>query len=88
MNLLSLTAMIGVAAFAIARAKGTKWKLLNLLIILAFMGLGVGIGYASAVGDRSMAIGAESTRPLTTSLGILGALACMQGNKRRTKSKL
>ena len=86
MSLVWLAVMIGFAGFAIARTKGTKWKVLNLFIILAFMGLGVGIGFASDVGDKSMSIGTESTRPLTASLGIIGALACIQGNKRRAKS--
>jgi hypothetical protein len=88
MNLLWLAVMIGFPGFAIARAKGTTWKLLNFCIIVAFMGLGVGIGFASDVGDKSMSIGIESTRPLTTSLGIVGALACIQGNKRQAISKV
>jgi hypothetical protein len=61
MPIVLLAGLIVVSALAIAGGKGAKWKLLNLIVILGFMGLGLFIGYAAGVWGKNMEIGA--TRP-------------------------
>ena len=75
-----LLALIILSIFAIAGAKGLKWKLLNLLIIVGFMAGGLTIGLA--VGGDS-ATGGHLAAALMPPLGAVGAFACLRRNKRR-----
>ena len=82
---LGLLLLLVLSAYAITTAKGTKWKLLNLLIIIAFMAAGIGIGIALGAWGGSMAIGGHAAAALSVLLGAVGALECARRNKRRAK---
>lgn len=51
---IGLLALVALSVLAVKDAKGIKWKLLNVLIIFGFMGLGLGIGLGSARGERTL----------------------------------
>ncbi len=53
MELVWLTALILASGFAIAGGHRVNWRLLNLAIILACMGLGFGIGYSAGLGSKT-----------------------------------
>jgi hypothetical protein len=88
MTPLPLLALVALSVLAIASAKGMKWKLLNLLIILAFMGLGLLIGWGMGMWGKNMEIGALVAIPLACLLGAVGALGCWRRNKRRAKANI
>ena|SRR5215475_7716630 len=64
-----LLAMVGLSGIAIATAKGWKWKLINLGIILTFISAGLGIGFAAGAWGENGAIGALIAIPLATWFG-------------------
>lgn len=85
MGALWLLVFLVLLVFAVAGAKGVKWKLLNLLIIMAFMVLGIAIGFGLGAWGGNMAIGGHVAAPLMTLLGAVGAFGCIRRNKRRDK---
>jgi hypothetical protein len=85
MAVLWLVTLILASAFAIAGARGLKWKLLNILIILCCMGVGLGIGYAAGLGSKNMGMVPGEAVPFAMMFGIVGALGCVVGNKRLVK---
>ena len=85
MDLVWLTALILAFGFAIAGGHRVNWKLLNLAIILACMGLGFGIGYAAGLGSKNMGRVSNAALPVSMMFGIIGALGCVQLNNWRVK---
>ena len=83
MNLLLFVLLIVLAAVAIAGAKGMKWKLTNLVIILGFAGLGLAASYGMGLWRHNMALGAQVAMPLGISLAAAGVMRCSAWNKRR-----
>ncbi len=77
MAIIWLAALILSSVFAIASARGVKWKLLNVVIILGCMGLGLGIGYAAGLGSENMGRAPNAALPLSMMFGIVGALGCV-----------
>jgi len=82
---LPLILLVICAVLAVAGAKGAKWKLLNVAIIVGFMVLGFGIGWLLGLWGGNMTIGAEAAVPLSLLLGALGGLGCIRRNKWREK---
>jgi lysylphosphatidylglycerol synthetase-like protein (DUF2156 family) len=80
-----LLLLLVLSVYAIASAKGVRWKLFNLLIIIAFMAAGLGVGFALGAWGGNMAIGGHAAASLTILLGVVGALGCALRNKRRSK---
>ena len=87
MGLLWLATLFVVTGIAVAGAKGAKQKLLNLLIIVACVALGLGIGYAIGFWGKNMAIGVEAAVPLGISLGVIAAVGCWQRNRMRRTTR-
>lgn len=73
------------SAWAIIGGNGAKRKLLNLVIILAFMAGGIGIGFALGTWGGNAAIGEHAAASLMILLGCVGALGCARRNKMRAK---
>jgi hypothetical protein len=71
-----------LSGFAIAGAEGIKWKFLN-LIILAFMAMGLGVGFGLGAWGNNQTIGAEIAMGLMPWLGVVGAFGCLRRNKMR-----
>lgn len=76
--MLFVAALLLVEILTIMSTRGLKWRLVNLGIILAFTGLGFGIGYA--------AFGGLVRIPLAVSTGAAGAAGCSVWNKWRRKA--
>jgi hypothetical protein len=77
-----LFAVFGLlAVFAVTRAEG-KWKIWNLLIILASCLIGFFVAYLAGAWSRNMALGGEIAIPTTLAFGSLGAVF----GRRRKKS--
>ena len=85
MGALAFIACLVLSIMALIGAKGLKWKLLNLAIILGFMATGIAIGYGFGAWGSSPTIGAEVAVVLMPWLGLAGALGCIRRNKRRDK---
>jgi hypothetical protein len=81
---LFLLLLIVLTVWAIFGAKGAKWKLLNLLIIVAFVGVGLGLGYLAGLWSSNMAIGAHFSVLLATLLGSAAAYVCLRRNGKRS----
>lgn len=82
-----LFAVFGVlAAFAIIKAEG-KWKIWNLLIILASCGIGFLVAYLAGIWSRNMALGGEIAIPSTFAFGSLGAVFCPRRKKSVAKTE-
>lgn len=82
---LFLLALIVLAIFAIVGAKESKWKLLNLLIIVGFTGLGLLVGFL--IGGNT-ATGGHLSAALMAPVGAVGAFGCIRRNKMRAKKEL
>jgi hypothetical protein len=80
-----LLALIVLMILAVVGAKESKWKLLNLLIIVGFMGLGLLAGFL--IGGNT-AIGGHVSAALMTPVGAVGAFVCIRRNKIRAKKEL
>lgn len=80
-----LAALILGSAFAIASGQGAKWKVLNAVIILACMGLGLGLGYAVGLGSTDMGFVRNQGVPFAMMFGIAGAMACVARNTWSSK---
>jgi len=82
MAMVWLAALMLGSGFAIAGGQGWERKLLNLVIILGCIGLGLGIGYAAGLGSENMGRVRNVDVPVGMVFGIVGAIGCIQGNKR------
>jgi hypothetical protein len=85
MEVIWLAALILGLGFAIASGHGAKWKALNVVIILASMGLGFGLGYAVGLGSENMGFVRNQSVPFAMAFGIVGALACIARNPWSSK---
>jgi hypothetical protein len=85
MGLLWLGALVGLTVLSVSTANGAKWKLINVGIILAGIGLGLLIGWAAGTWGRNDAIGADIALPLAICLGAVAALGSWRRNKMRDK---
>jgi hypothetical protein len=85
MSGLSLIALLGLSIMAILSAKGIKWKLLNIIIILGCAAAVVGIGAAVGAWGGNMKIGGLVAMPLAICLGAVGAFGCWWRNKMQEK---
>jgi hypothetical protein len=79
-----LLALIVLTIFAVVGAKESKWKFLNLLIIVGFMGLGLLVGFL--IGGNT-AIGGHVSAALMAPIGAVGAFGCIRRNKMRAKKE-
>jgi hypothetical protein len=87
-NLMSLfwpLVLTVLSMLAVCGAKGVKWKLLNLVIIVACMFAGFAIGWGIGLWGTNIEIGAEVAMPLVNFFGIAAALDCWRRNKWREK---
>jgi hypothetical protein len=75
--------LVGLAAWAIAGAKEVKGKLVSLLVIAAFVLIGLGIGYGFGVLGKNRQVGIEIATPLAYLLGLAGTLGRIRENKRK-----
>jgi hypothetical protein len=85
MGTLAFIACLVLSIIALVGAKGIKWKLLNLVIILGFMAASLVIGFGFGVWGNSQTVGANVAVVLMPWLGLVGALGCIRRNKRREK---
>ena len=83
MALIWLAALLLGCGFAIAGGTGWERKLLNLVIILGCIALGLSLGYAAGLGSRNMGRVRNQAVPIGMVFGIVGAIGCIQGNKRQ-----
>jgi hypothetical protein len=81
-----LLGLLLLSAMAVITAKGIKWKLINLAIILGFIGAGISIGAGLGAWGQNMAIGGELAVPLAICFGAVGALGCWRRNRIREKA--
>lgn len=79
---LLLVALLVLSLWAIFGAAG-KWKLFNLLIILAGMGFGIGLGLLAGLYSRNMAVGGELGASFGEIFGSAAAYICLRRNTRR-----
>ena len=77
-----LAALLLGSAFAIG-GPGVKRKLLNVVVILACMGVGFGLGYAAGLGSKNLGSVPDLAVPLSMMFGVAGALGCVWLNKGR-----
>ena len=80
-----LLVLLLLSAFAVIGGRGAKWKLLNFLIIVAFMGAGFCIGFGLGAWGGNMVIGGHAAAPLMILLGAVGAYGCIRHNKQRAR---
>ena len=85
MGAIWLAALVGLGGYAIIGAKGVKWKLINLGIIVGLMASGMGLGLLAGMWGKNMAIGGEVAVPLAIALGAVGGLGCIRRNIMREK---
>jgi hypothetical protein len=78
-----LVALLLGSAFAIAGGPGVKRKLLNFVVILACMGVGLGLGYAAGLGSKNLGRVPNAAIPFSMMFGVAGALGCVWLNKGR-----
>ncbi len=81
MNVIWLAALLLGSAFAIAGGPGVKRKLLNVAVILACMGVGLGLGYAAGLGSKYFGRVPNGAVPFSMMFGVAGALGCVWLNK-------
>jgi hypothetical protein len=81
-----LVALIVLSYLAISTAKGSKWRLTNLGIIVVAVAFGFGLGVAGGVWGKNMELGGMIAVPLATWLGIFIAIGCWRRNKMRDKA--
>jgi hypothetical protein len=82
-----LVALVVLSGWAIIEGQGAKWKVLNLVIILAFMAGGFGIAVALVrIWGGNPEIGGHAAVPLMILLGCVGALGSIRRNKMRAKN--
>ena len=67
---------------AIMGGHGAQRKLINLLIIVAFMLVGIAVGIALGAWGGNMAIGGHVAASAMILLGAVGALGCIRRNKK------
>jgi hypothetical protein len=82
-NVIWLAALLLGSAFAIAGGPGVKRKLLNVAVILACMGVGLGLGYAAGLGSKNLGRIPNAAVPFSMMFGVAGALGCVWLNKGR-----
>jgi peptidoglycan/LPS O-acetylase OafA/YrhL len=82
-----LLLLIVLSVFAVVGGRG-RWKLLNLLIIVAFIAGGLVVGLGLGAWGNNMEIGAHVAVPLMILLGAVGAFGCIRRNKRREKARV
>jgi hypothetical protein len=85
MTTLWLVTLLLGSGFAVANGEGVKCKLLNMVIILGFMGLGYGLGYSLGLGTGNFGRVPNQALPLSMMFGIVGALGCLWQNNSRPK---
>jgi hypothetical protein len=85
MAVIWLVALILGAAFAIAAGQGAKWKVLNAVIILACMGVGLGLGHALSLGRGNFGSVQGEGVQFAMMFGIVGAMACVARNTWSSK---
>jgi hypothetical protein len=78
MILLGLFAALTV--FSITQAEG-KWKIWNVLIILASSGVGFLVAYLAGTWARNMGLGGEIAVPTSLAFGSLAAVFCPRRKK-------
>jgi hypothetical protein len=88
MGVVFLVAMVILSIMAIFGAKGAKWKMLNLLIILGFAAFGLGLGAAAGAWAGNSALGGHIAAAIIFPFGAIGALGCLRRNKRREKQSV
>jgi hypothetical protein len=81
-----LLGFIIFAAVAVNGGEGAKWKLLNLLIVLGFAGVGFIISFAFNEWSDSSALAVAVAVPIIAAFGIASASVCMRQNKKRNKT--
>jgi hypothetical protein len=85
MAALWLAALLLGTGFAIATGRGAKWKVLNVIIILACMGVGLGLGYALGLGSKNLGAIPNQALPFSMMFGVVGAMVCVARNTRSAK---
>jgi hypothetical protein len=80
MAALWLAALLLGTGFAIATERGWKWKVLNVVIILACMGVGLGLGYSLGLGSKSLGVIPNQALPFSMMFGVVGAMVCVARN--------
>ncbi|HKN75651.1 MAG TPA: hypothetical protein VJW94_10775 [Candidatus Acidoferrum sp.] len=85
MAVIWLVALILGSGFAIASGQGAKWKVLNAVIILACMGVGLGLGHALGLGSGNLGFIPNQGLPFAMMFGVVGAMACVARNTWSTK---
>ena len=75
-------ALILLLGFAISRARGGWQKLQNLVIVGAFMGFGLGIGFVLGLSVGNPLIGSHFGVALMWALGSIAAVGRIRKNRR------
>jgi len=86
MAALWLVALLLGTGFAIATGPGTKWKVLNVVIILGCMGVGLGLGYAVGLGSKNLGVVPNEAIPFSMMFGVAGAMVCVARNTWSVKA--
>jgi hypothetical protein len=86
MAALWLVALLLGTGFAIATGPGAKWKILNVVIILACMGVGLGLGYAIGLGSKNFGSVPNAAILFSMMFGVLGAMVCVARNTWSAKA--
>jgi hypothetical protein len=81
-HLTQILGLLVISVWAIASAKGVKGRLLNLLIIVAFMTGGLGIGFLTGAGGGNSAIRDNTAISLMILLGAISGIGCIVRNRR------
>ena len=77
--------MVGMAIAAVVTAKGAKWKLINLGVIVGLIFVGLLTGLVAGMWARNNALGVDIALPLAIMLGFVGGLGCYRRNNWREK---
>jgi hypothetical protein len=77
-----LVALFLLSGFAVVRARTGKDKFLNLLVILAFMGMGSVIGFVFGYSARDSIVGGYLAFELMWALGSIAAVGRIRRNRR------
>jgi hypothetical protein len=85
MAVIWVVALILGTGFAIVTGTGAKWKVLNAVIILACMGVGLGLGYALSLGRGNFGSVQGQGVQFAMMFGIVGAMACVARNTWSSK---
>jgi hypothetical protein len=78
-------ALLLLVGFAIARARGGKQKLINLLVVVAFMAAGTSIGFGLGLSVKNSIIANYSGAALMWALGSIAAVGRIRKNRRFAK---